>query len=69
MIEAGPAPMVSHDKERFAAGKAPVPTDRPTAFEIDRITAALRHLYDRITREPLPQRLLDLVSVLGKPRH
>jgi Anti-sigma factor NepR len=61
--------MVSHDKERFAAGKAPPPIDRSMAFEIDRITAALRHLYDRITREPLPQRLLDLLSRLGEPYH
>lgn len=62
-------PMASHDKEGVAPGEVPTPSDRTSAFEIDRIAAALWQLYSRIAREPLPQRLLDLMSRLGKMRH
>ena len=68
MIEAGPPPMASHDKERHVSGQSSQPGERVTTFEADRIAAALRQLYGRIAREPLPQRLQELVNRLKPHR-
>jgi hypothetical protein len=60
--------MTSRDKERVASGKPDAPSKRPTGLDADRIATALRQVYGRIADEPLPRRLMDLVSRL-KLRH
>lgn len=60
--------MSSRDKERVAPGERAAPNERPAKFETDRVAAALRQLYGRIASEPLPRRLVELVSHL-KLRH
>lgn len=60
--------MGSRDKERIVPGEAAAPSERPAKPEADRVAAALRQLYGRIAGEPLPRRLVELVSRL-KLRH
>jgi hypothetical protein len=49
-------------------GNATARKGRSVKLEVDRVAAALRQLYGRIADEPLPRRLVELVTRL-KTRH
>lgn len=51
----------SYDKEHPVSGQQ-TPPDKPTPIKIDRTAAALRQLYGRISAEPLPRRLVELLN-------
>ncbi|GEM_PF-6091749 len=59
---------MSRDKERPTSTVPSLQRPRTTRFKADRIAAALRHLYGRISAEPLPPRLVEMLNRL-KPRH
>jgi len=59
--------MASNEKERPASGNPPR-SEKPTQFETDRITTALRQLYGYVAAEPIPRRLVELLNRL-KLRH
>jgi len=73
-LHGGPGPPVEPDpvlkaasrgKERSRSGKRP---STPPRYDVDRIAAGLRQLYDRIAAEPLPRRFVNLLNRL-KVRH
>ena len=51
----------SYDKEHPVSGKGARP-EKSTPIIIDRTAAALRQLYGRISAEPLPRRLVELLN-------
>ncbi|MDE2229614.1 MAG: hypothetical protein KGL11_11315 [Alphaproteobacteria bacterium] len=60
--------MAAHDQKRQVSGESEVHAEKRARWEADRIAAALRQVYGRISAEPLPRRFLELVKHL-KLRH
>jgi len=52
----------SRGKKRSRSGQRPSAPLRH--YDVDRIAATLRQLYDRIAAEPLPRRLISLLNRL-----
>ncbi len=55
---------VARRKKHSRSGK---PSGAPLRYDIDRVAAALRQLYDRLAAEPLPRRLVNLLNRLKVP--